>query len=365
MPGSHDNFDLAVIGGGPAGTSAAIMAASLGAQTVLLEAGDFPRQKVCGEFVSAESLDMVRNLLLLVPEADEVLHAAPVINRARLFLAGEQVHTVVSPPALSIPRYQLDRLLWGAAKRAGVHTCANTEVRSLAGEGPFFLGTATTEFRAAAVIIAAGRWSRFRPNIQIPSGPKWIGLKAHFREDQPPPSTDLYFFEHGYCGVQPVGPGTVNACVMVRSDRATALDHAISLHPDLAERSRAWQAVTEPVSTAPLIYRTPEPVRGNLVFVGDAAAFIDPFVGDGISIAVRSGSVAALELATVWRGSDLREAVNRYQRTYEARFVPLVRAASRIRALMSLPRPLVAAGLPILRLPGVLPYLIRKTRHVA
>ena len=60
---ARPEFDLAIIGGGPAGASAAITAARLGARVALLEAGEFPRHKVCGEFVSAESLDILRDLL--------------------------------------------------------------------------------------------------------------------------------------------------------------------------------------------------------------------------------------------------------------------------------------------------------------
>ena len=56
-------YDLIIIGGGPAGTSAAIFAARLGASVLLLERGRFPRHKVCGEFVSAESLSLLRDLL--------------------------------------------------------------------------------------------------------------------------------------------------------------------------------------------------------------------------------------------------------------------------------------------------------------
>jgi flavin-dependent dehydrogenase len=359
-------YDLAIVGGGPGGSAAAITAARLGAKVVLLEAGDFPRQKVCGEFVSAESLDILRDLLRAFAEADSVLRAAPVIDEVRLFLAGRQIQTAVRPPALSIPRYELDRLLWRAAGQSGVHTIGNCEVREIDGDGPFRVNTATGEFHAASVIVAAGRWSRFRPSVVVPPGPKWIGLKAHFREVRPSRSTDLYFFDRGYCGVQPVCEDVVNACAMVRSDRATSLDRALWLHPGLAERSRNWQPVTEPVSTAPLIYRTPEPVRGNFVFVGDAAAFIDPFVGDGISIALRTGCLAANALVPLIRdGGKLQDAVASYQRNYNEQFAPLIRAAARIRTLLSCPQPILAAGLPLLRLPGVLPFIIRKTRHAA
>jgi len=365
MTPARPQFDLAIIGGGPAGSAAAITAARFGARVALLEAGEFPRHKVCGEFVSAESLDILRDLLYGLPEAARLLSAAPIVDRVRLLLGQAFTAAPVSPPGLSITRYDLDYLLWQATQRAGVCTRSNCDVRVVQGSGPFELETSAGKVEASAVIVAAGRWSRFRPKITVPAGPKWIGIKAHFRERQPSPSSDLYFFEHGYCGVQPVSAGVVNACAMVRSDRATSLREVFALQPALAERSREWESLTDPVSTAPLIYRKPEPVRENLIFVGDAAAFIDPFVGDGISIALRTGQRAARELQAVLKDSHtLIAAIASYKKRYEQEFVPLINAASRLRPLLSWPKPAQFAILEFLRLPGVMPYLIRRTRPV-
>ena len=366
MNDSRPEFDLAVVGGGPAGSAAAITAARLGAKTALVESGEFPRHKVCGEFVSAESLDVLRDLLRLTPRADAVLLAAPVIDRVQLLLATRVIQAPVLPSALSITRYDLDLLLWQAAQQAGVNARSGCEVRAIDGNGPFQLDTSEGDITASSVIVAAGRWSRFTTRIPASRGPKWIGLKAHFHEPQPPRSTDLYFFDHGYCGVQSVADDMVNACAMVRSDRATSLEEVFALHPALAERRRTWKAIMDPVSTAPLIYRTPEPARGNLTFVGDAAAFIDPFVGDGISIALRTGCLAASEVVTVTGDPKLlAAAVASYGKKYEEQFVPLIAAAARIRTLLNMPQPLQVAALELLRLPGALPYVIRKTRRVA
>ncbi len=96
-------------------------------------------------------------------------------------------------------------------------------------------------------------------------GEKWIGLKAHFAEPPSDPSVDLYFFEGGYCGVQPVDsdgqvrPGRVNACAMVRADVASTLPEVFARHPALRERSRNWTPLSDPVSTSPLIFREPQP----------------------------------------------------------------------------------------------------------
>jgi menaquinone-9 beta-reductase len=357
-------FDLAIIGGGPAGSSAAITAARLGARVALFEARSFPRHKVCGEFVSAESLDVLANLLQDVPEAPSLFADAPTIHRTRLLLGTRIIEAPVSPAALSITRYDLDAALWSAAQAVGVETLANCEVSAVKGDGPFELTTSRGNYSTKALIVAAGRWSQFTPDRTVPAGPRWIGVKGHFKETNPDLSTDLYFFENGYCGVQPVAKDVINACAMVRSDRATSLPDVLQLHPKLAERAAGWTPASQPVSTAPLIYRRPQPVRGNVMFAGDAAGFIDPFVGDGISIALRSGRVAAPCVGKFLSGEiGLDQAAALYQHEYRRQFAPLLSAASRVRSLLALPVFARAAAFELLRLPGVMPLLIRKTRR--
>jgi flavin-dependent dehydrogenase len=94
-------YDLAVIGAGPAGCSAAITAARQGARVVLFEKGDFPRQKVCGEFVSAESLALLSSLLSVAQRP--LLENALRICAAQIFLDGRTIRTKIEPAAASIP----------------------------------------------------------------------------------------------------------------------------------------------------------------------------------------------------------------------------------------------------------------------
>jgi flavin-dependent dehydrogenase len=357
-------FDLAIIGSGPAGSGAAITAARMGAKVALFEARDFPRYKVCGEFVSAESLDLLAGLTQDLTETATLFAKAPLINCARLFFGRRVIEVEVAPAGLSIPRYDLDALLWCAAQHAGAEVHSNCEVAAIDGDGPFALKTSSGSYTSKAVIVAAGRWSQFTAERALPPGPKWIGVKTHYCEIGAKLSTDLYFFENGYCGVQPVAADVVNACAMVRSDYATSLEEVFKLHPKLGERAAGWHAVTQPISTAPLVYREPQPVRGNVLCVGDAAAFIDPFAGDGISIALRSGRVAAECLDEFLLGrNSLVSAVATYQQEYGRQFAPLISAAARVRALFSLPALVKPAVFELLRLPGLIPYVIRKTRR--
>lgn len=360
--------DLIVIGGGPAGTAAAITAVRSGARVMLLEAGRFPRHKVCGEFVSAESLELLGQLLDL--QHASLLRDAVRIAQARLFVDGRALSAEIQPAAASIPRFDLDAALWDSAKRAGVEAGQQVKVLEIRGSGPFVVKTSQGELEARAVINASGRWSNVHAAASPASnqpGAKWIGLKAHFAEASPFSSVDLYFFPGGYCGVQPVelsGQPRVNACAMVRADVVTTLPEVLEMHPTLRERSRQWRSLSDPVSVSPLLFQTPRPVHEGVLMAGDAAGFVDPFVGDGISLALRSGALAAQCLAEFFAGRVSQEdAVRHYAAEYQQRFVPIFRSSARLRRMLLLPRTMRKAMLAVLQTtPALTNYLVKKTR---
>jgi menaquinone-9 beta-reductase len=357
-------YDLIIIGGGPAGTSAAISAARGGARVLLLERGRFPRHKVCGEFVSAESLSLLQDLLDHKHTA--LLGDAVRIPRARLFLDGRTLHANVDPPAASIARFDLDAALWHSAQSFGVDARQQVTAQSVSGSGPFRIITTDGEFESRALINASGRWSNLNlaPADNGTRPEKWLGVKAHFAEPSSQPSVDLYFFEGGYCGVQPVGDGRVNASAMVRADVASSLPEVFTQHSALRDRSRNWDQVSDPVSTSPLIFRSPQPERDGVLLAGDAAGFVDPFVGDGISLALRSGSLAARCLKSFFSGeATLLDALGRYGRAYKDSLLPVFRTSSKIRKMLVLPEYVRKPVLSFLESsPAITNYLVRKTR---
>lgn len=357
-------YDLIVVGGGPAGSSAAISAALLGASVLLLERGRFPRHKVCGEFVSGESLSLLKELVDY--QNAELLYAALRIPRARLFLDGHILQASINPPAVSIARFDLDSALWHSAESAGVDARQQVIVQSIAGSGPFRVVTASEEFETRALVNASGRWSNLNlvPAENGAHHEKWLGVKAHFAEPRSEPSVDLYFFDGGYCGVQPVGTARVNASAMVRADVASSLPEVFAQHHALRDRSRNWTLLSDPVSTSPLIFRDPQPERDGVLMAGDAAGFVDPFVGDGISLALRSGSLVAQCLKPFFVGeASLPDAVQCYSQAYKKSLLPVFRASSIIRRMLRLPGYVRRPFLSLLESsPSITNYLVRKTR---
>jgi flavin-dependent dehydrogenase len=367
------DYDLIVVGAGPAGCAAAITASRNGARVLLLERGRYPRHKVCGEFVSAEAIQLLA--FLLPGEERHLLANAPRIHRARLF-AASTINIEIDPPAIALTRYDMDAALFRAAELAGVTALQQTTVTTVQRDAHGFVASIPdASFSAPALIVTAGRWSnldrarnseRVHHSSEQQDVPKLIGVKAHFHDPNRTIASDvveLHFFEGGYCGIQSVADGVVSACAMVRADVATTLPQVLALCASLHSRAREWHPLFEPVTTSPLLFREPRPEHDGVLYAGDAANFVDPFIGDGISLALNSGALAAQALAPVWRGeSNLDKAADNYRAEYERRFLPVFRNAARIRSLLTLPPALQKAAAQLMRIPAVSRRFVRLTR---
>jgi len=366
------DFDIVVAGGGPAGISAAITAARSGARVALLERGRYPRQKVCGEFISSESLGLLGSLLSQIPEANDALALAPRIECARVFVGEQSFEAAITPSAASLARYDLDNFLWEAARGAGVEAQQGVEAQEIIdperGETQVWRVTLSngTAVSASVVINAAGRSSRLAPQAGADKD-RWIGVKAHFRAiGGIPMTTDLYCFRGGYCGVQPVLCGSetfVNVCALVRPERARTIEEVLAADARLRETSRSWEKACDTVTTGAVSFRQPQTERDGAFLAGDAAGFIDPFVGDGIAIALRGGSTAGEIAARVARAEiTLAEAHRLYAQRYHAAFDGAFNNARRLRKMLELPEIPRAALMALMKIPGVAGMAVKATR---
>lgn len=342
-------YEAIIVGGGLAGCAAAIPLARGGRRVLLLEAGRYPRQKVCGEFVSAEAMPALFELL----GNGEPFAAAPRIAKVRFLWRDRVAEAPVKPPAYSISRTQLDELLWHAAAAAGADVRDNTTARALTRSADgFVVRTSTGDFCGRRLLDASGRWSRLRAEQNV-AGAK-IGIKAHVRGDGSSESVDLYLFSGGYCGVQSAGADELNVCALVDARLARTLQAVVALHPALRERARGWSVVAPECTTSPVLRRRPRPVRDGILRVGDAAGFLEPLFGDGISVALRSGMLAAT--AVLDPGVD-------YAAAYHHRFRRVFLGATVAGHIFSLPRVAHTFLWPLLRYnPGLVGAFSRAAR---
>lgn len=306
-------IDLAIIGGGPAGLAAALEARRRGLRAAVFESEKFPRHKVCGEFVSTESLPFLR------AEIPDVMVAGSPITRMEFASVHGQARRFELPaPACGLSRWLLDEALWRAAACAGADMHEGEKIRRVRRFpqereiGWEIESEDGAVQKALGLIVACGRWWKIE-GLESPAAKArrespgdWVGAKAHFVGVEPRTAVELFHFPGGYCGLAPVEGGVYNACCLVhqglvRGQAGNAKDFArwiaaVARHPALNARLQGASQACETVATAPVRPERNRAASRGALFAGDTAGFLDPFTGDGISMALQSGRLAAQEL---------------------------------------------------------------------
>jgi flavin-dependent dehydrogenase len=352
------NYDVIIIGAGPAGSAVSTLLARDGLRALLLEKSRFPREKVCGEFITPECLNVFDRLNVSERMFDA---GAKVIDRWTLFApdgrgVGVPMEWIADghKPALGISRARMDMILLESAREAGVDAREGFHVspRLLRENGTIFIegkadGETVERFSAPVVIDASGRNGVFSNQTAQPTsrlgGSRLFGCKIHLRAVEGMRGIgELFFYRDGYGGMSDVEDGRTNLCFITteatlreaRGDREKLLDLTMRSNPAARRRLRNVVIDGEWVGTGPIAYGRRRPIPG-IISIGDAGAFIDPFTGSGILLALNGAVVAAdvIRKAISEGISDAGAIAKRYDQLHRARFVWRFRACALLRAM--------------------------------
>lgn len=276
--------EITIAGGGLAGLSLAVALRGRGVPVVVMEAGHYPRHRVCGEFISGVSAATL-----------EFLGIANVFDDARRHSSlcwyedGKVMHRDTLPePALGISRFVLDERLRRRLEAVGGSVETGVRARPEPAEG---------------LVWAAGR--RPRP------GP-WIGLKAHVRGLPMAADLEMHSGRNGYIGMSGVEDGWLNVCGLFRLDRGLE-SRGPGLLPAYIEaggnlriaellRQAEWRENSF-CAVAGFELGRQDGVPG-LLCVGDAESMIPPFTGNGMSMAFQAAEIACEPLAA-WANGEI------------------------------------------------------------
>jgi menaquinone-9 beta-reductase len=357
-------FDVAIVGAGPAGSSAAITLAQRGYHVALFDRAVFPRDKLCGDFVNPINWPVLDELgvsqeLLACP------HAKISIFRMTSALGSEAISDFPEQNGrqfgLGVRRFHLDHSLLARAERAGVSVhqgarITDMEMNSRGWRLSMERSGETLTARARLIVGADGRNS-------------WVARRLGVRTEAVQDSSSLGFeiqlqnvcglhnrveihqFPGGYGGIARVDEVTANLCFTVRRSclpKALSFENLrhqmLGVNPSLRALLLNATPVSELRSVWP-VYFPARPCFGErFLLVGDAARVSEPVTGEGIYLALRSGQLAALMMADALRADDLAAArLAEYHRACRAEFGPRLRLNMLIRFLMYQPRLLSAA----------------------
>lgn len=350
--------------------TAAIHLAQKGQKITLFEKEEFPRHKVCGEYLSLEVNPYFHQLNIRLEDLnpkkiERLLYSSP---------SGASLDIKLPLGAYGVSRYALDHFLYKIALKNGVEVNHQkvTEVEFL--QSGFKVSTSTQDYFADYVLGSFGKRSVLDKNLDRPffrkSAP-WVAVKNHYElKDYPDNLVSLHNFKGGYCGLSRTETGKINMCYLAtyksfkeykdpEKFNAAVLRKNPFLDSFLAEASPVFD---NPLTIAQISFHKKELVKDHVLMLGDAAGLIHPLCGNGMAIAIHSAKLASEELLKHFKSRNTREEMElNYRQRWEKEFSGRFSTAGWLQEILLREKLAGFSQAVVSKIPFFLPKIIRKT----
>ena len=377
------NHNVIIIGGGPAGSIAALRLSNLGFDVCLIEKKKFPRETLCGEFLSKE---VIENLIQLnLYEEFISLYPNPIKKFKLINANGMEITAKLNFTAFGLRRSVFDAFLLNTIKRKGIRIIQPAEVKEIRREGDFFVIYIKSEsegykiLTSKYVIAAYGKQNTLDKYLQrdyLKYESNFNGVKLHlnsnlFKEFNTN-EIRIYLEDGIYCGVNSVDNNDITVCFL--ENRKKQKDSSRENLLKFISRTEKFQSIFKPgyeefiksnivCGSGNIFFGKRKAVENGIFMIGDAAGVIAPITGDGIGMAFQSAGIISQILSDARAGKIPVDGIgNIYQIKWNSLFKSRVFTSYIIQnlILMNFSRRL---SIEILnRFPKILPYLINKTR---
>ena len=295
------SIPVLIVGGGLAGLSAAIHLAKAHVKVMVIEKNNYPKHKVCGEYISNEVLPYLQFLGL-----DVFKLGAQKIDTFELSTPNNNLIKAPLPlGGFGISRYVLDNALSKKAQQQGVTILQDTVTDIQFSNNVFSITTKNNGiFHAKIVLGAYGKRAALDVTLNrgfIKQKSPFLAIKMHVKGNFPNTKVALHNFKGGYCGVSKVENNTINLCYITTFEAFKKYKDIDDFQKEVVFKNTYLKTIfenTTPIFEAPLTisqisFSKKNPVENHVIMCGDTAGMIHPLCGNGMSMAIRSAQMAS------------------------------------------------------------------------
>ena len=376
--------DILIIGGGPAGSTSALYLSQLGFDITLVEKKVFPRETLCGEFLSKEVTDILKELNLF----NDFISLNP--NKLKSFCAiddsGIELKSDLNFEAYAMKRSVFDLLLVEKAKARKVNIIQPAEVISTTKSNSNFISEIVDEsgnklqIKSKLVIAAYGKQNILDKKLErdfVNKKSNLNGVKFHLPinllKNSFSDEIRIYTDKELYCGMNQVSDTEMTVCFLENRKQSKIPSRERLI--DVIKSNKYFQKVFSDEAieyiksaniygTGNIYFGSREVVENGIIMVGDAARVISPLAGDGIGMAMESAKLLFEIISEFGIDETNREKIySLYKKRYEKTFKKRLSTAKIIQGII-LNRKSRRLGFGLAKnYPSLLPYLIKFTRN--
>jgi flavin-dependent dehydrogenase len=304
---------VAIVGGGLAGLTAAIHLSKIGLKVILFEKNEYPKHKVCGEYISNEIAPYLEWLSLNISELNPTHISKLDFSTAD----GRLVHCDLPLGGFGVSRFALDDFL---CKKAIENGCViiKDSVDDIVYENDIFtISTLNNEtFTSKVVIGAFGKRSNIDQKLKrsfVQKKSHWLAVKAHYSVEFADDLVGLHNFEGGYCGVSKVESNAVNVCYLASYESFKKCKNIedyqkliVSKNPHLKRIFETGKLLFEaPLTISQVSFDKKAAVENHILMIGDTAGLIHPLCGNGMAMAIHSAKIVS-ELVEKFSNNEIK-----------------------------------------------------------
>lgn len=365
------NADVVIIGGGLAGLTCGIHLSKMKLRVILIEKNEFPKHKVCGEYVSNEIKPYLDWLDLKIQDLNPV-----AITRLEFSASnGKLIHCKLPLGGFGLSRYTLDYQLYKKAIENGCEIIHDT-VEDISFENELFtITTLKSETYITNIAIGAfGKRSNFDQKLQrkfIQKKAPWLAVKGHYSGEFANDLVGLYNFEGGYCGVSKVENDIINICYLVHFDTFKKYRNIDDFQANIIYKNPYLKhfftnnkpLFEKPLTISQISFEEKTAIENHILMVGDSAGLIQPLCGNGMAMAIHSAKIASELIIAFYTKKSVsrKELEEEYTKSWNYNFKKRLKTGRFLASLLQNKKGATVVMWFLIQFPFLLPQIIKRT----